>query len=260
MFERLMSIFKSMFNKGMAKMETPEVLAEQAEMELESNFKKISESLTSSMANEKMLEQKVKKAQEDLALWEKRAMQAVQQNNDDMARQCLAKKQETAQSLESLESQLAEQKRSVAMTKERFNEIQQKLKEFRSKKNEILARAKASDSITEANKLLGGTGSTGLSSMDKLEKKIAEKEAMSQAVREMSGISKVDDEFKEWDKKAGLDDELARLKANVSGASGPRLIEAKEPAAAATNHTQVDANLPMIVDVEEVRSTEDEKK
>lgn len=259
MFERLMSIFKSMFNKGMAKMETPEVLAEQAEMELESNFKKISESLTAGMANEKMLEAKVKKANEDLALWEKRAMTAVQQDNDEMARQCLSKKQEAAQSLASLEAQLVEQKQSTALTKERFTEIQTKLKEFRSKKNEILARAKASDSITEANKLLGGTGSGGLSSMDKLEQRIIEKEAMSQAAREMSGISKVDDDFKEWDKKAGLDDELARLKAAASASSsGPKLIEAKEvPLLTAKPAQKQDDD---VIDVEEVKSVDDGTK
>ncbi len=256
MFERLMSIFKSMFNKGMAKMETPEVLAEQAEMELESNFKKISESLTTSMANEKMLDKKVQKAQEELALWEKRAMQAVQQNNDEIARQCLSKKQELAQTLSSLEAQLTEQRNTIAMTKERFAEIQKKLQEFRSKKSEILARAKASDTITEANKLLGTGGSAGMSSMDKLEQKIAEKEAMSQAVREMSGMSKTETDFKEWDKQAGLEDELLKLKANVAGSSGPRLIAASEAPA----KTQVDANLPMIVDVEEVKSADEEKK
>lgn len=245
MFERFMSLLKGMFNKGMSKMETPEVLAEQAEAELESNFKKLTEALTSGIANEKMLEQKVSKNSQDLSQWEKRAQTAVQQDNDDLARQCLAKKQEFSAMAQQLDAQLTEQKKTNSMLKERHAELKGKLTEFRSKKNEMLARMKAQDGIAKAHELASGSG--GSSGMDKWEQKIAEKEAMGQAVREMAGASKVDDQFKEWDKQAGLDDELAALKANMGG--GPKLIEASK---------QVDENLPMVI--EEVKPDDDKKK
>jgi phage shock protein A len=244
MFERLMSILRGMFNKGMAKMETPEVLAEQAEMELESNYKKITESLTSGLATEKLLEQKIQKNTQDLMQWEKRAMIAVQQNSDDMARQCLAKKQEHAQIGQQLESQLQEQKKTSAMLKERHAELKTKLAEFRQKKDELTARMKAQDAVTKASELVAGTGG---SSMDKWEQKIAEKEAMSSAMREMSGASKVEDDFKQWNKSVELDDELAALKANMGG--GPKLI------AAPPAKEQVDEDLPMVV--EEIKPTDD---
>lgn len=244
MLDRLMNIIKSMFNKGMAKMETPEILAEQAEAELESNLKKIAESLTASIANEKLLEQKIKKNTEELATWEKRAMQAVQQNNDDIARQCLAKKQELGASTQAYEAQLAEQKKSSAMLKDKHAEFTSKLREFRSKKNEMLTRMNAGDAVAKANNLIGsGAGS----SMDKWENKIAEKEAMGQAVREMTSSNQADAQFKEWDKQAGLDDELAALKASMGG--GPKLIEAPKQA-------QVDENVPMVI----VEDPNDEKK
>jgi|688.fasta_scaffold290838_3 phage shock protein A len=233
MLDRLMNIIKSMFNKGMAKMETPEVLAEQAEAELEGNLKKITETLTSSIANEKILEQKVKKNSEDLAQWEKRAMMAVQQNNDDMARQCLAKKQELVAATQAYEAQLAEQKKSTAMLKEKHAEFTAKLREFRSKKSELLTRMNAGQAMEKANNLIGSNSG---SSMDKWEQKIAEKEAMGQAMKEMNATNQADAQFKEWDKQAGLDDELAALKASM-GNTGPKLIEAPK----------VDENVPMVI-------------
>lgn len=253
MFERLMNILKSMFNKGMDKLETPEVLAEQAEMELESNFKKVSESLTSGLANEKMLEKKIKETGEQISQWEKRAAVAVQQNSDDMARQCLLKKQECSQSLQAFEAQLTEQKKTTAMLKERHAELQAKLRDFRSKKNELTARLNANQAVAKANELVAGAGSG--SSMDKWEQKIAQKEAMGQAMREMAGASKVDDQFKEWDKQAGLDDELAALKASMPS-SGPKLVEAKEP----PKKEVVDDNLPMVIEDAEIIDPDDEKK
>ncbi len=248
MFDRLISILKSIFNKNMAKLETPEVLAEQAEMELESNVKKITEALTQGIANEKLLEGKVKKAKEDLALWEKRALAAVQQNNDDLARQCLAKKQEFAESVQSMEAQIIEQRKNNQGLKERHTELQTKLRDFRAKKSEMTARMNATDTLTKTNQLISGAGSAGTSSMDKWEQKIAEKEAMSQAMREMSqmdsgasGASEAD--FRELDKKAGLDAELLLLKASVN--TGPKLIEA-------TDDSSKD-----IVDAEEVKPAEE---
>lgn len=247
MFERLISLLKGMFNKGMSKMETPEVLAEQAEMELEGNYKKITEALTSGLAQEKLLEQKIQKNNQDLLQWEQRAMIAVQQNNDDMARQCLAKKQEYAQLAQQMETQLAEQKKTSASLKERHAELKAKLTEFRQKKSELTSRLKAQDAVSKANELVAGTG--GTSSMDRWEQKIAEKEAMGQAAREMAGASKAEDEFKAWDKQAGLDAELAALKANMGG--GPKLIVARDV-------DQVDENVPMVV--EEIKPSDDPDK
>jgi phage shock protein A len=246
MFERLMSILKGMFNKGISKMETPEVLAEQAEMELESNFKKVTEALTSGIASEKLLEKNVQKNSQDLVQWEQRAVLAVQQESDDLARKCLAKKQEHAQIALQLEAQLAEQQKTNATLRERHTELKTKLNEFRRKKDEMTSRMKAQDATTKASELAAGSGG---SSMDKWEQKIAEKEARSQAAREMAGASKVDDEFKAWDKQVGLDDELAALKANMAAA--PKLITAAPK-------DQVDENVPMVV--EEIKPPDDKKK
>lgn len=255
MFERLMSILKGMFNKGMSKMETPEVLAEQAEMELEGNHKKIKEALTSGLANEKMIEQKVEKLKQELATWEKRAMTAVQQNNDELAKQCLVKKQETTQQLSDLENQLAEQKKTTAMLKSKFSELDNKLKEFRMKKSSMVARMQATDANTKATELL--TGSSG-SSMDHWEEKIRQKEAMGAAMREIAGHSDLDEQVKALDKQGQLDDELAALKKQIGTskpADSPRLIEVREATA--------DDNLPMVVaEVETLPSVteEDENK
>ena len=56
MFERFKNVISGMLNKGVSKMETPELLAEEAQEELESNVKKLKEALTDSIAQEKLLE------------------------------------------------------------------------------------------------------------------------------------------------------------------------------------------------------------
>ncbi|CAN5611866.1 phage shock protein PspA [soil metagenome] len=243
MFERLKNIINAMFNKGMSKMETPEVLAEQAQSELEGSFKKLREALTSSLANEKMMEKQIQKATEELATWEKRATVAVGAGNDEVAKECLVRKQEQNQNIQSLQSQLAAQKQNSATLKERYQEVEAKLKSFMSRKNDMISRHKASDAVTKADSLISSGG--GGSGLDKWEQKISEKEARAEAIREISGggNSSTEDKFKKLDKHIEMEDELAALKARMADAGkSPKLI-------VDGGKTQVDANVPMIVEV-----------
>ncbi len=234
MLDRFMSLLKGMFNKGMEKMETPEVLAEQAEMELESNLKKLLEALTAGLTTEKMLEKEIQKNSQELSTYEQRALMAVQGGNDDLARMCLAKKQEFSQKGQVLDAQLIEQKKTNAALKSGKADLETKLREFKTKKSQMISRMQASDNATNANGLMNATPGTAF---DKLERKIQEKEAMGQAMRELSGSSEADQQFKAMDKEMVLDDELAALKAKMGG--GPKLIEAKDVEV-------IDENLPMV--------------
>jgi len=243
MFERLKNIINALFNKGMSQMETPEVLAEQAQSELEGSFKKLREALTSSLANEKMMEKQIQKATEELATWEKRATVAVTAGNDEVAKECLVRKQEQNQSIQSLQSQLAAQKQNSASLKERYQEVDAKLKSFMARKNDMINRHKASDAATKADSLISSTG--GGSGLDKWEQKISEKEARAEAIREISGGGKssTEDKFKQLDKHIEMEDELAALKARMAEAGkSPKLI-------VDGGKTQVDENVPMIVEV-----------
>jgi phage shock protein A len=237
MLDRFKNVIKGMLNQGVSKLETPAILAEQAQMELESGLKKVKEAVTVAVTNEKMLETQLQKNKDDLALWEKRAVMAVEQNNDDLARQCIAKKKEFAEHVQSLANQLAEQKNSTTAMKQKLSEIEEEYREFKVKKQAMLARAKAADGVAKANELMSGGTAGGGSSMDKWEEKIKEKENRNEALKEISGVS-TEKHFDDAAKSLDLDDELAALKAKMTT---PKLIEDKSD-----SKPIVDANLPMI--------------
>ncbi|MBU6452840.1 MAG: PspA/IM30 family protein [Cyanobacteria bacterium REEB67] len=245
MFERLMNIFKGSANKAVSKLETPEILAEQASMQLEGNLKSLTEAVTAALTNQKQIEQQLQKNQEELATWEKRAAVAVQNNNDEIARQCLERKVTHNQNIQSLNTQLAEQKKTLAALKQQYAEMEEQLRLFNIKKQGIIARAKAAENQVKANSIASGADSN---SMDKWEEKIRAKEMQGQAVSELSG-AKVDDDFKAMDKNAALDDELAALKAKVAAPDAASAISPAVPKliVAGDGH---DENLPMVVDVE----------
>jgi phage shock protein A len=227
MFDRIKKMMGAMVTSGVNKLETPEVLLEQAESELKDNTKKLKESWTESVVQEKMFEKQIQKNQEELTTWEKRATLAVQHNNDEVATECLKKKQEHSQNAQNLNQQLEQQKTLTTTLKGKYQEVEHKLQEFLNKKSDMLARAKAGDSLVKAHELTSGTTEN---SMDKWEAKIREKELQADPLQ----TAALDSKFKQLDQHNELDAELAALKAQIgtpqsSSNSVPLIVEVKTP-------------------------------
>ncbi len=217
MFDRLKNVMKGMLDKGVSKLETPEILAQMGETELENLLKQLKEATTEGITREKMIQKQLEKNQQDLEQWMKRAAVAVSQDNDDIAKQCLAKKVELEQSGKALQVQLDEAKTSKDNLKERYAEIEEKLRDYRVKQKGLVARAKAGDAVVNAQDLMSNASGK---SMDSIEEKIRMKEARSEAINEMAGG---DSKFKNAEKQMDVDHELAALKAQM-GANTPKLI------------------------------------
>ncbi len=253
MFNRFAGIVKSMFNKGMKKLETPEVLAEQAQMELETNAKKIKEALISGITTEKSLDRQLKENAQKALEWQKRAAMALQQGNDDLAKQCLLKKQEHTQLEQNLNAQIDEQKSANAALKKRLSDAEVELRNLHTKKKELLARGKANDALASANEHLSSSPSSGASSsssMDRWEQQILEKEARNEALRELRDEPLVDElKLLEQSGVSDVDLELAAMKAQISSRPAITYKETGSPKLIEDTH---DATI-----VEEV---EDEKK
>ncbi|HEY9775300.1 MAG TPA: PspA/IM30 family protein [Planktothrix sp.] len=241
MFDRLKNIIKGAVNKGLDSAETPELLAEQAQEQIEGDVKKLRSALTDSLAAEKLIEAQMKKKAEEVKTFEQRAATALKQDNEDLAKQCLQRKQELIQQAQDQDRQLTEQKKATATLKSSLSEMEQKLQEFYQKKRDLIARAQAGAAVVKANELLSGTSPSG--GMDKWEAKIREKEARSAGMAEASGRTSDDEKFKALDQSSQVDDELAALKASLN----PKLIVESD---ASKKKEMVDDNVPMVVDGE----------
>jgi len=229
MFGRLINVIKSLLNQGISKVETPEILAEQAQMELETTQKQLKEALISQLTAEKALEQKMQKDTEEVATWQKRAELAITKGDDQLAKQCLQKRQEHEAALAHLRTQLEAQKSATAALRERSNEHDQKVRDFQTKKKDMLARAQASAATAKANEIL--SGSSGTSSIEKIEEKIRQTELRNEAIADVrsGGDKALEDKIKELDATSDLDSELLALKMKVlESKDSPKLIEVRE--------------------------------
>src|ERR1700732_993630 len=124
MFDRLANLFRAMFNAVLGRMEDPQIMLEQTYQELQSNLIQVRQAVAQAIATEKQLEAQLQKNKDQAATWQNRAAMAVQQGNDDLARQALQRKQQYSQAATDLEGQLHTQKESTAQLRQRLTDLE----------------------------------------------------------------------------------------------------------------------------------------
>jgi len=228
MFDRLINFFKAVFNGLLGRLEDPQLMLEQTYQDLQSNLIQVRQAVAQAIATEKQLEQQLQKNKDQAETWHNRAAMAVQQGNDDLAKQALQRKQQYAQAAGDLETQLKAQRESTATLRQRLTDLEAEVQKAYTKKQVLIARDKAAQATTKANEILSKTTASGaLSVMEKMENKVQEREAKAAALGELGGDT-LDKQFKNFEGKTDIDAELAALKGQM-GIGQPQKLTIKEP-------------------------------
>ena len=133
MFERLAQLIRAMFNAIMGKVEDPQLMLEQTYQDLQSNLIQVRQAVAQAIATEKQLEQQLQKNKDQAETWQNRAAMAVQQNNDELAKQALQRKQQFAQAAKDLEVQLKSQKEATTTLRQRLTDLESEVQKAYTK-------------------------------------------------------------------------------------------------------------------------------
>lgn len=227
MFERLGNLFRAMFNAILGKMEDPQIMLEQTYQDLQSNLIQVRQAVAQAIATEKQLEQQLQKNKDQAETWQNRAAMAVQQGNDDLAKQALQRRQQYVQAANDLETQLKSQRESTVTLRQRLTDLEAEVQKAYTKKQVLIARDKAAQATSKANEILSKTTSSGaMSVIEKMETKVQEREAKAAALAELSTDS-LDKQFKNFEGKSDVEMELLALKQSMGKADNK--ISVKEP-------------------------------
>jgi phage shock protein A len=228
MFDRLAQLFRAMFNAVLGRMEDPAIMLEQTYQDLQNNLIQVRQAVAQAIATEKQLEQQLQKNKDQAETWQNRAAMAVQQNNDDLAKQALQRRQQYVQAAADLETQLKTQKEATATLRQRLTDLEAEVQKAYTKKQVLIARDKAAQATSKANEILSKTTSSGaMSVIEKMETKVQEREARAAALSEMSGDS-LEKQFKNFEGKSDVDMELLALKQSLGKSESPKLT-VKDP-------------------------------
>lgn len=223
LIDRVLRIVRSNTNDLVNQAEDPEKVLEQAVADMQENLVQLRQAVASAIASQKRTERQANQAQTTAEEWYRRAQLALQQNNDALAREALTKRKSYQETATALLAQLEQQNTVVVRLKQDMRTLESKIAEAKTKKDLYIARARSAQATQKINEMLGGFDTkNSLNAFERMEEKVLELEAQSQAIAEL-GTDDLQKQFAALESSSDVDAELAAMKAQM-------LPGAKEPA------------------------------
>jgi phage shock protein A len=216
LFDRLSSLRRSNINDLISRAENPEKMLNQLIVDMKSQLAKAKQQVASAIADEKKLQadaENMKKQAED---WERRAMLAVQEGRDDMAKQALGRYNEQLQGAQQLHETWLRHKAETDALKLSLRQLNDKIEEAKRKKNILVARAKRAEAQQRIQETMSGmSDKSAFESFERMTEKIEahERKALAAAElnEEVSGDRLVQ-QFEALEYKGSSDQQLIELK------------------------------------------------
>lgn len=217
-FQRIGDLIKANVNDLIDKAENPEKMVKQIIIDMEEQVREATQALGQAMGSERQALKQLEKAKATSQEWENKAKMALQAGNQELAKKALQNKVTVDNNVVSFQASYDNISQQTAELRGRVEIINSKLEEARTRQNMLIARAKMADAQQSISTTLSGTNTgSAFSKLDKMERKIEDKEAQASAFAEISGDTTfVKDEFKELETNTAVDAELARLMAEMN--------------------------------------------
>ncbi|MBE9130153.1 MULTISPECIES: PspA/IM30 family protein [unclassified Coleofasciculus] len=245
LFDRLSRVVRANLNDMVSKAEDPEKILEQAIIDMQEDLVQLRQAVARAIATQKRTEQQYNKNQSEANNWQQRAQLALQKGDETLAREALTRKKTTAETAATLKTQLDQQSTQVDTLKRNLIALESKISEAKTKKDMLKARVSAAKANEQLQSTIGRLGtSSAMGAFERMEDKVLELEARSQAAHELSGAD-LDSQFAALESGSDVDDELAAMKAQLTGGSvsQPALEAASEQQTSPSAKAEVDDEL-----------------
>ena len=213
LLERVSTLIRANLNDLIDKAEDPEKMIKQVILDMENQLLQVKTQVAVSIADQHMLEKKLRESEENEQHWMHRAELALDKQDEVLARAAVERSMSYKSMAESFRQQVEDQKTQVENLKTALLKLQQKLAEAQSKSDVLIAkhrRSRALGKATEAGRTIGDR-SNG-EAFDRMKEKVQHSEATAEAMTELAADN-VEDRFASLEKQDQIDRLLAELKA-----------------------------------------------
>jgi phage shock protein A len=217
--ERFSTMLKSNINDLISRAENPEKMLNQLILDMKSNLAKAKQEAAGAIADEKKLQADAETLRKQAEDWERRAMLAVQEGRDDLAKQALLRYNEALQGAQSLHETWLKHKADTETLKLQLRQLNDKIEEAKRKKNILVARAKRAEAQQRIQETMAGmSDKSAFESFDRVAEKIEAIERKALAAAEIQQEFQTDDltaQFKQLEYKGSADQQLIDLKSKM---------------------------------------------
>ena len=217
-FSRLGRIARGEANAGVDVIEdaTFEATVKQTVTDMRTELNNVVRASAAAMSNYNRLDAEYQKYVQQSQEWKDRAGQALDANNEDLARKALAKKAECDKQVASMQTSVDQARKASDTLKQQVGELKRKIDEAERTATTLVARKNAAQAQRKVAEALAGVGNAdnAFSALNRFEETVAKEEATAQAFNQLSSAGKDDDLEKQFAALSGkgVDDELQALK------------------------------------------------
>lgn len=202
LFTRISDNIKAGVNKILDANEDTEALIDQAirDKEVALNEAKIKSATV--FGNVKRLEKEMNEAKAEIPEWESKIKLAIEKGNDELASKAIAKKNECESNYANLLKSYQTSDATAKTLKNSLIKLEEDLNDLRGKRDGLVARLKTAEATEQVNAITANVQTKGNSiDLDRLERKIEEKESRADGLAELK-VTSLEDEFKELEKSS----------------------------------------------------------
>ncbi|MBZ5576833.1 MAG: PspA/IM30 family protein [Acidobacteriia bacterium] len=212
LLERVSTLVRANLNDLVDKAEDPEKLIKQLILDMENQLLQVKTQVAISIADQHVLEGKLKENGENEKQWLRRAELAVDKKDDALARSAIERSMSYKGMTESFRQQVEDQKTQVENLKTALLKLQQKLAEAQAKSDMLIAqhrRSRALGKAVDAGMTIGDQSKAA--AFDRMKSKVRHTEAAAQAKSELAADN-VEDRFAALEKQDEIDRLLEEIK------------------------------------------------
>ncbi|MDX2120049.1 MAG: PspA/IM30 family protein [Gemmatimonadota bacterium] len=228
-FDRLSTLLRSNINDLISRAENPEKMLNQLITDMKGQLAKAKQQVASAIADEKKLQADAEAMRKQAEDWERRAMLAVQEGRDDLAKQALMRYNEAMQGAQQLHETWVKHKAETENLKGSLRSLNDKIEEAKRKKNILIARARRAEAQQRIQETMSGmSDKSAFESFERMTEKIEQQERKAIAAAELQNEFEGDSlaqQFQALEYKGAPDQQLLELKAKMgvlgAGSGGP---------------------------------------
>jgi phage shock protein A len=214
-FQKLSLLIRSNLNDLIARAENPEKMLEQVIIDMREQQTKAKQEVALAIAEERKLKSQVESEAKQAQEWERRAMLALQQGREDLARQALLRQQEYAERARSMHETWTRQAADTEKVKDALRQLQVKIEEAQRKKNLLIAKQKRAQAQKRIHETMAGLSDTSaFETFERMAQKIEHTERLALAAAEVSeelSGDPLEKQFKALEASSGSEDIEYRL-------------------------------------------------
>jgi len=227
-FSKFSTLLKSNINDLIARAENPEKMLNQIILDMRDQLAKAKREVAAAIADERKLRAQLDDEIKQTRDWEHRAMLAVKEGRDDLAKQALIRQQEHAQRAASLDQTWTDQAQETEKLKGSLRQLNDKIEEAKRKRNLLIAKQKRAQAQRRIHETMSGLSDTSaFEAFNRMAEKIEESERRSLAHAEVTEAltgDTLEQEFIQLESggsDAGVEDRLLALKHEMGLIAAP---------------------------------------